>query len=499
MFFNLAKCTFHPCLAPADLHACRSTPLNIVQAGNVTVPVSEAARWLILPTDTAAASNTTATAQATNLDVAVNPKQSVELSAFFASVVDTDLPSALLPREMRVYLTFAPPDSAAAPITALQSSSLFCNEDWLVVAHKDQPYFSVTRKRSVLTVPRLTLVVGSYLATGVVATLAQIRCEDTLCLETDELSPCTPCCGFLDPDPVADVPPATALQALSWRPLPHGCDPQTLPCGEIVPECRGVKPLPLVNRTRVGRLVPCASCPCPRPRPRSRRCCTVDVPVDPCVPQPLLTRTDYFCTPTMGDACTNAYFFPVTQGPAGSPVVVSSTGGYTSTVSFEFATDPDVQGVVTALTPVTMFVSGIQVGWHRTQTIAGASGDITLRMLTLVWGPSTVNSVLVSTIVSGTSCEGDPYVNCNGVTTILPNTILVCSADDLDPETPSAQMMFLVLTEVPLLNLPAGAIVFTCYNDLALSGFNMDAFVPIVWQIRDNGSVSFSAYVEETC
>jgi hypothetical protein len=60
-------------------------------------------------------------------------------------------------------------------------------------------------------------------------------------------------------------------------------------------------------------------------------------------------------------------------------------------------------------------------------------------------------------------------------------------------------MMFLVITEVPLLNLPAGAIVFTCYNDLALSGFNMDAFVPIVWQIRDNGSVSFSAYVEETC
>jgi hypothetical protein len=169
-------------------------------------------------------------------------------------------------------------------------------------------------------------------------------------------------------------------------------------------------------------------------------------------------------------------------------------------VSFQFVSTPDVQGVVDHVTPVTMFVFGNQVGWHRITTNLQ---DYVWRMLVLVWGPSTVNSVRVATIVNGTSCEGDPYANCGGVTILHPNTTLICyeGVPPDDPPTPPVSMMFLVVRAVPLLNLPAGAIVYSCYNDLVLSGFDVAAFLPITWRLQaDDGLVAALAVAAaDTC
>jgi hypothetical protein len=506
MFFEVADCLFAPAEAVLPAPGGR-TPnyIAIFQAGSITGPLSSSdVKWTLpagLGLGEPFASSTDAVFVTRISGVVVHPKESIEVTCYCGRTNVSEDPAAVS-RVSILYTTSSDPDPERIPVFAFTSSRMFCNEDWTVTAHKNQPFFTISAKRPAAdmnTVPRVVLTVGSYLADDLPATLAVIQCQGSACYELeDDIEDagagvpdgdpsCIPCCG-------TDVPlfPQVGLQAVTWRQLQHGCVSVCAPKAERLP-----RPLPLSRRTRLGRYGGAGSVPgCP-----PRKCCEAVTPVDPCVPQAVATLTNYFLAPTAGAAqCSSpTWFFPVARGQDRTPVVVVSAPGFASTVQFALPSPAEaVVHTITAGTSVTMTVFGNQVGWLRKTYVLA---DYTLKVLVLVWGVGTVNLVTLTTIVSGTSCAGDPYANCNGVTyvrPVLPRVPAFCSAANADLDTGTQPLvMFLLTKDLPVMDLPAGALVYACYTDLMMSGFDVSAFMPVLWRLVSDGGLSLSALVAE--
>jgi hypothetical protein len=459
-------------------------------------------RWTVPGPDTAFAAATTC-ATSVPVDVTVSPGQSLRLVLDLASRAFLDGSGDPVTRValLAVNDADATTSSSPIPVPAMVSSAPFCNPDWVVQVHKNQQYVTVTRRQAladITTLPSLALVVGSYLPAGVTATIVLLTTTAAGCVYEPEevevalpatVEECVPCCEAAFEDGRAG---ALGIQAASLRYLPSGCPP----CGW--PSVCGTRPLPLAKAVALGTYHVTGACP-------PARCCRKVVPVTPCVPGQVFTQTDYYMFASLGAPCGGGWFFPRTEpGPVGSPVVLDTAAGAASTVSFTVPAG-DVVPVSQSL-PVAMNVFGNPVAWRRFSTpVLGYVGEYQLNYYVLTWGVFasnlTVDTILLTSVVSGTSCEGDPYAGCcDGVTTMRLADLshLVCQASP-DPDQPATYMMFLTTQAVSLLGLPAGSVVFCCYNDLMLSKLNVTAFQPVTWCLQPNPDLSSLMAMAPSC
>ena len=499
MLLELSRCTFDPVLSATALHLCTAEPFSVL--GGTTHPVNSDVRWTVPAADSGSASSVTISPNVP-LDLTVSANQSAELDLFLAPRLLLGGDGDPVTRLAINYVTDGGTD-APIPVPAIVSCAPFCNEDWIVQVHKDQLYITITRKKpvaEVTTLPSLVVVAGSYLPLAVTATLVSLTATAATCdpvltqdavVVVETSTQCVPCCQTATPDFTSTV----GVQAGSFRTLPTSCPP----CGWPKGRC-GTKPLPVGRRVRYGSWGPLAC-----PVPGSRKCCTTVVPVVPCVPGQVLTLVDYYMTATLGGCCGTPWYFPRTgdPGPTGSPVVLASSGGYESTVTFAWAEDPAASVPIASDMALDVFVYHTQVSWHRYDIVAeGAAGEFTFRYYVLVWGtPPGVftKPSRLTTVVNGTSCEGDPILGCGGVAQLRPAGVYpgisgLCSSvnTDLNPDMPYPPMMtFLVGRDVALLHsLPAGSIIFCCYNDLVLTNLDVSAFFPITWCLQASPDTS---------